>query len=255
MKKKIFMTALLAFAFSMAAMAQITTGEPSAKKIRTGNRPEAGTFGLFIGTSVNNFVDAIEYGSLIPMPIINVKYYVTDHLETRASIDANLYNEKALGKENTAGKKLGARNAQGQFLLVPGVAYHFGNLNILDVYAGAEIPLGWTGVKSRSIDEASDITQTLTKNAFTLGVDAFIGLQAFIANLPIAIGIEYGIGSQFDLGLKYKSSVTSGGTTQVTYSPSVDLAGITTSQSFDKLQARRGNLTQQVRLTLSYYFK
>lgn len=106
MKKKIIMIAMLLCALSTAAMAQITTGEPSAKKIRTGNRPEAGDFGLFIGTSVNAFVDAVEFGSLIPMPIINVKYYVTDHIETRASIDANLFNEKTLGKVPTEGKEI-----------------------------------------------------------------------------------------------------------------------------------------------------
>lgn len=128
-------------------------------------------------------------------------------------------------------------------------------MNIFDVYAGAEIPLGWTGDKMRSIDEASDVTSTTTKNAFTFGIDAFIGLQAFIANLPIAIGIEYGIGSQFDFGLKYKTSVTNAGDTQVTYTPSETLAGISRSTEFKKLQARRGNLSQQVRLTFSYYFK
>lgn len=258
MKKKIIMILVLMCAFSAASFAQLTTGEPSAKKIRTGNRPEAGDFGLFVGVSVNDFYQAVQYGSLVPMPIVNLKYYATDHIEVRASIDAYAYNEKAFGKIKTTGdekKKLGAREANGQFLLVPGVAYHFGNMNILDVYAGAELPLGWTGYKVKNVDESSDMLAVASKNAFTIGVGAFIGLQAFIANLPIAIGVEYGLSSQFDLGLRYKNKVTSAGNTQVSYKLDDTLAGVPTSQEFTNLKARRGNLGQQVRLTFSYYFK
>ena len=70
MKKKIIMIAMLLCALSTAAMAQITTGEPSAKKIRTGNRPEAGDFGLFIGTSVNAFVS--EFFKLLYPKVVNI---------------------------------------------------------------------------------------------------------------------------------------------------------------------------------------
>lgn len=53
MKKKVFLTAALLCAFSLASFAQLTTGEPSAKKIRTGNRAQAGDFGLYIGLPIN----------------------------------------------------------------------------------------------------------------------------------------------------------------------------------------------------------
>ena len=189
---------------------------------------------------------------------MNLKYYATDHLEVRASVEANAYNETAFGKVTNASseeKEFGARDASGQFFLVPGTAYHFGNMNILDVYVGAELPLGWTGYKVKQVDENLDMLSITSKNAFTVGVGAFIGLQAFIANLPVAIGVEYGISSQFDLALKYKSKMTTGGTTQVSYTYDGSLAGIPTSQQFTKLNARRGNIGQQVRLTISYYFK
>ena len=60
MKKKVFLTAALLCAFSLASFAQLTTGEPSAKKIRTGNRAQAGDFGLYIGFPINNYVDDIK---------------------------------------------------------------------------------------------------------------------------------------------------------------------------------------------------
>lgn len=256
MKRKILLILVLLCTASAMSFAQLTTGEPSAKKIRIGNRPQAGDFGLFIGTVFNDYKDAIVYNSLIPMPILNFKYYVTNHLEARVGVDANAFNEKALGKFDNGGTdmKLGEAEGYGQFLVLPGVAYHFGNMNILDIYAGAEIPLGWSGRKQKQVDQANDMETLNISNAFTIGVDAFIGIQAFIANLPLAIGVEYGLGSQLDLGLKTKTKVTTAGNTQTTYSPNVNIGGFNSTQ-FKTLKAQRGNLSQQVRFTLSYYFK
>ena len=37
------------------SFAQLTTGKPSAKVIRTGNRAQAGDFGLYVGATSNMF--------------------------------------------------------------------------------------------------------------------------------------------------------------------------------------------------------
>lgn len=60
------------------ALAQITEGEPSAKKVRTGNRPEAGNFGLYIGVG-SKFTES----NISLTPIINFKYMKTYKLEFR----------------------------------------------------------------------------------------------------------------------------------------------------------------------------
>lgn len=121
MKKKVFLTAALLCAFSLASFAQLTTGEPSAKKIRTGNRAQAGDFGLYIGFPINNYVDDIKYGDLVPFPIVNLKFFALDQLEVRASIDAKAYSQKAMGKLMTTEKKLGEGQSSGHFLVLPGV--------------------------------------------------------------------------------------------------------------------------------------
>lgn len=85
-----------------------------------------------------------------------------------------------------------------------------------------------------------------------------MGLQAFIADLPIALGFEYGIFSRFDLGLKYKSVVTTGNKTQTSYRLDPSLfknLQIGYYDTYSKLNARRGEIGSQFRLTLSYYFK
>ena len=47
--KKILILATALLIGSLTAFGQITTGNPSHKEIKTGNRPEAGDFGLFMG--------------------------------------------------------------------------------------------------------------------------------------------------------------------------------------------------------------
>lgn len=109
--------------------------------------------------------------------------------------------------------------------------------------------------KQKMVDETADSEAIVAKNACSIGVGAFVGLQFYIANLPVALGVEYGLSSQFDLGLKYKNTMTSAGTTQVFYTSDINGSLVTPANYFEKLQAKRGNLGQQVRLTLSYYFK
>lgn len=118
--------------------------------------------------------------------------------------------------------------------------------------------MGWnsfTSLKESSSDSNSFKT---TKRAFTIGVGAFIGVQAFVANLPLAIGVEYGLSSRFDAGLKYKYEDTENGKTQVYYSPSEDsrLGHYDFYDTeFSKLKAKKGTIGNQIRVTLSYYFK
>ena len=249
MTKKIILILVLMCAFAAPSFAQLTTGKTSAKKIRTGNRPEAGDYGLFIGASFKDFTEAID----VPVPLVNLKYYSSDELELRVNIDVKAYNERAFGKLESGDNKYGSRDADGRFQLVPGFAYHFSDRNILDVYAGAELPLGWTGYKAKEVD--GDRVSVYSKNALTIGLGGFVGLQAFVADLPVAIGLEYGFSSQFDLGLKYKNKQTTSGQTQVSYSPSDGIAGLYSSQDFSSLNARRGNIGQQIRIIISYYFQ
>ncbi|MBO7544439.1 MAG: hypothetical protein J6T02_02540, partial [Bacteroidales bacterium] len=89
MKKRLFLSAALLLIGGALAMAQISTGEPSAVKIKTGNRPDKGTFGLFLGAGV-------DFGTLMNLPggsnpyvlpLVNVKYFFTDKLEGRIGLD------------------------------------------------------------------------------------------------------------------------------------------------------------------------
>ena len=82
MKKLTFLfAAMLAVS---TAFAQISTGEPHSSVIpRTGNRPQAGDFGLYVGASVTQIIDFVKLNknkdftenAFWALPAINLKYY------------------------------------------------------------------------------------------------------------------------------------------------------------------------------------
>ena len=248
--KVLFVAFLIALGSALTANAQLTTGVSSSKTIRTGNRAEAGDCGIYAGATLN------LYDGVTPLPLINFKYMSSDNFEMRIGLEAARTKEKLAGDirqgENTITRD-DQKYGNSTLMLYPGCAYHFSKLNILDVYVGAELPLGWNA--STSSTTSTDYTSKTTKRSFVLGLGAFIGLQAYIADLPLAVGVEYGLSSRLDTGLKYKNEYTTNNQTTITYSPTNNFQHIHGNDVYDKLKARKGEIGGQIRLTLSYYFK
>lgn len=143
-KTSLLLVALLAVS---TAFAQISTGEPHSSVIpRTGNRPQAGDFGMYLGASVTQVIDLVKLNknpsfgarAFWALPAINLKYYFTDNFEGRIGFQFSCLNENTKVKDNnddgTWDKNVRDVNYT-RFL--PGVAYHFNTNNILDVYLGA----------------------------------------------------------------------------------------------------------------------
>lgn len=268
MKKRLFISAALLLVSGVLAMAQISTGEPSAVKIKTGNRPDKGTFGLYIG-------GGMDFGSFINMekqtpyvlPLVNLKYYFTDKLEGRIGLDFYRHDVNIGGKKFTEATATDGESykyvnnaGNGNAMLWPGIAYHFTKHNILDVYCGAELPIGLTSASSKLITGTNSTTTKVSSNAFNIGLGAFVGLQAFIGNLPLAIGLEYGLYGSYAFGLKTKhTSIDSDGNKKVWYqsnrSNQIGTGQAPGTDNFEKLHVGEGFMGNQLRLTLSYYFK
>lgn len=272
--KKILFSALMA-CFALTASAQISEGAPSAKKYATGNRPTKGTFGLYVGAESDLFDRVTDRFAFNPLPIVNLKYMVSDNFELRLGMkfwkqreslrfgndkgDVNAYDEKYSAK---------AVVADNQFR--PGFAYHFTKSNLLDVYAGIEGIVGWTrnGVYTNSTVNDIELAATTRTSTVQFGASAFIGLQAFIARLPLAIGLEYGVGTMWDGALRqknYAKAVNGGNTVETTTYAQDDAyfnmlpgyAAASVGQQngvYDWMKARKGAWGSQIRLTLSYYF-
>ena len=279
--KKIFSIAcLLLLGAGMTASAQITEGNPTGNQITTGNRPQAGTWGIYLGSTSNMFKAIGDKDTKIdPLPLINLKYMFKDKWEARLGLEFSRKRETVKGdlitgydeneKVETASYKNKVVTSENR--IMPGVAYHFSPKNILDVYAGVEATLGWSRNSLYNDFQAEDEDgkmkdgyNNVCKSSVLLGGGAFIGLQAFIGNLPLAIGLEYGISCQYDSRLRYKNTFKEPGSKeQVVYSANVEdfpeLANkgvnFNESDAYDSLKASKGKIGQQFRLTISYYFR
>lgn len=219
---------------AVSASAQISTGESTAKVIRTGNRAQAGNLGIYLGATTDMFKNIGDGDvSFSALPLINLKYMKSDKLEYRLGIE---WWKKSDNKTDKSGdEKLEINNSESSFVFSPGVAYHFSNKNLLDVYVGGELPFGF-GSQSVEYDD-----EDISASNFRFGLGAFIGLQAYIANLPLALGVEYGVNTMYN-------TVSDGSLSKD--GMSIDYkAG--PKEDFDNHTWKIGH---QVRFTLSYYF-
>lgn len=241
--KKLFLTLALGL-FALGSSAQISTGESTSKVIRTGNRAKAGNFGLYFGATTDMFNkigdDNVDFSAL---PLINLKYMYTDQLEFRVGIEWWKKTENAEWQSGTEDEpKTSERtNKETRFMLYPGVAYHFSRNNLLDVYAGGELPIGYS---SYGWDNGDD---DLKASSFRIGLGAFIGLQAYVANLPLAVGVEYGLSTMY----KSASNASYGGNGGTIDYDAFEKFG---NEPVEDLNGHKFELGHQVRFTLSYYF-
>jgi hypothetical protein len=242
----------------MGGFAQISEGITNSTVIRTGNRPGAGTFGIYVGPSLNDILNLVDKNvSWRGFPIVNFKYYHSSQLEFRLGLQFYSISTKTKGTilvDNGVAPTFNTRTKESYNRITPGVAYHFSSKNIVDVYLGASVLLGYDiDIKDWTSSDDVAMVNKVKRTSFVMGGEAFIGLQCFVADLPLAIGLEYGISALGELGQKYKHEVGSrdGSTsTQIFYT----LDGQFGSTEYSKLSSTKGNVGNDVRLTISYYF-
>lgn len=244
MKKLVIAALALCMGF-VTATAQITTGKSSAQVVRTGNRAEAGNFGLYLGATADMFKNllSVDQAELKALPLINFKYMVNDNVEARLGLEwwtkADVNKVKGEGPDGDYKTKYKEKETNKYFY--PGIAYHFSNSNLLDVYVGAELPIGWEATIEKDFadydDDDFDVNEKSVERTFNVGLGAFVGLQAYVANLPLAIGVEYGISSK------------------KTISSSKFVTAEEQEYELPKEKFNTWNVGHQARLTLTYFFK
>lgn len=255
--KSMLFTALLCVIALPQAFAQISDGNPTFRTIRTGNRPQKGTYGIYLGMSLSQMQaisdDELKWDGI---PIINLKYFASDNLEWRASFVANNTTRKNIKGEIEGfdGKSYDIRekDRDGGIYLTPGVAYHFNSKNILDIYVGGALPLGYS-YDNYVLKLDNDHNGTCKRSSFDLGLEGFIGIQCFVADLPLALGLEYGFSGVINFGQKYKNIYVDGeGDEQVFYT--VDKPNGADVTEYTKLKSKKGRFGSDFRITISYYF-
>lgn len=253
--KKFFFFLTLCLAFSFYAQAQISEGQPRKSVIKTGNRPQKGDFGFYIGPSYTEIRDLIDWADkssnvdfVRGLPLCNLKYYISNSLEFRAGIQwygkTTSYNGVLMVGDQSGDSK--GSNSLTRFRINPGIAYHFTTKNILDVYVGAEIPLGCDVEKI--CETYGNTTVKSSRNSPVIGLGAFFGFQVFVADLPFAIGLEVGLSGLARCGQKIKHVVTTETESQTFYTRPGD------NSQYSKLKSNTFESGADARITFSYFF-
>lgn len=236
--KKIAFLLFLCLGCGLMGQAQISTGESTAQTIRTGNRAEKGDFGLYLGATTTMFKNIGSKTDFKALPLLNFKYMVTDKVEARLGFEWWSQNSSDSFKPEE-GVESKSSTRETNIMFYPGIAYHFNRSNILDVYVGGELPIGGGANGAKAHYDGEEVDGSVTSTRFEIGLGAFIGLQAYICNLPLAVGVEYGVNVRnVHVG---NGKITSND-----------------GQTFEAEKDHSSNrftLGNQARLTLTYFFK
>ena len=268
--KKLSFILLFAALFLVAnqSFAQLSTRTNEDEIVKLGARPVAGdmcfslsypilrdgTFGLKMNKNIMQYNDFITY-----------RYYLTDKLVLKAGL--MFWKSKA----HTAGTTIDTaqlaitendymRNDR-QYSIIPGVEQHFSVGNIFDIWVGGNLNLGFG--KNSSIENWEKVNGdyrefSQKRNTTLVGVGGAIGVNVFIAHLPLSIGLKYNFNSDWTFGGKWKvSEKTKVGTTTTSqdyFTQDDNAMGNFDPLQYDKLKRNMWDTNQEVRLVLNVYF-
>jgi len=284
--KKLFYAFLIIVLGVNFTFAQLSDRVNSPSTFKIGTRPVAGNWGLLFAPTYQDFSDMINRidgkdstNVANVLPIIALRMYHSDNVVYRIGIRSKSNDLKISGTvvPPTGGGSyvtdLKYQRRHAELYLTPGMEYHFSKSNILDIYLGASIPLGY--YKENQTDYMKRSDQTIdyssferSRFGFAYGFEGFFGVQAFVADLPLSIGLELGTSALGKLGKKWKvksNTVVGGVATNQTYytlnldnndqiDPASLVGALTQTNDFSKLNAKSFNVDGMARLTVSYYF-
>jgi hypothetical protein len=264
MKKILVPVIFLFFVLNLTSYSQLSDRVNSPSTFKIGTRPLQGDMGLYFGLAYNEieywFDNDIEFTGL---PIISLKYYLTDKDVIRVGIQTSKTKEKTTGTIDPLvdGSILTEKNnvdKHSRFLFSPGIEHHFTSSNILDVYVGALLPLGWKSeeyVNDESYTGGNYSHYTRTLSSLTYGYEVFVGIQSFVADLPLAVGLDFGVAGMGHLKTQYKHVVENRGGSvtvkQTYYTTDADALGV----KYKDMSSSDSKFQGNIRLTITYFFK
>ncbi|MBK8847239.1 MAG: hypothetical protein IPO27_12125 [Bacteroidetes bacterium] len=272
--KKIFVTILFA-GVALSGFGQLSTRSNDNTVEPLGARPQKGDMALTFGADLTSLFsnDSVDKGfnnvnSLGSGAPISIRYYLSDNVAFRGAIRLYKENNKFNGSSDSTTQVDGGsqnfaltdrefQDLKREYVLIPGIQKHFSPANMFDVYAGADLHLGFR--KELNVDNSEfangDYNRlTRTTNKAVIGLGGVIGFNVFIAHLPVSLGMEYGWTAKWTKGGKTENEkdVKSGtDVTTLTYFTQSD-----DENSYKDLKRSSFDMdtNQDVRLILSIYF-
>lgn len=273
MKKIILFSAFIGL-FSYASKAQTTLTErvDDVNVYKVGNRPSKGTKVLTFGLNLNDTDGNLfsKYNLFQKGNLITGKYFISDRTAIRGGIRLSKESNVSGGDIDTSltgGSVISnqLKDVTRNYAIMPGIERHFSYNNFFDIYGGGDLYLGFEKNR-RQLDEDytngfythRDAKTTTTK----VGVGGVIGINVFVMDLPVSVGIEYGIAGIWNLGGKTHvvEDVNDplGKRTNDYYTQDKDAFGNADgSTSYSKLKKNSSSLetNSNVRILLNIYFK
>lgn len=281
MKKILLFTAFVALTVSQS-FAQLTERENYDTKLSLGTRPQAGNGVLQFyynmgGDGLAAKGQEKSLGSLtssaLNQDFLTYKYYLSDDVVLRAGLRWHIDNDKMKGSQAdssayniiTPSSRQDVRQAWNyrDFAIAGGLEKHFTNSNIFDVYAGGELILGGSRERMRNevdYQNGDKNYETKTTSSRLVGFGLVTGFNVFVAELPLSIGLEYGLNGAWLFGDKTKVvSESTVGSTSISgewYEQAEDAFGNLDTKRYSSLSKRnfQMNTSYDLRLSLNIYF-
>jgi len=205
--------------------------------------------------------------------MLTFKYYNTEDIVYRAAIRIYQDNDHRKGTElDSSDNYLFVQSdilsefdeslTSREFNLAGGIEKHFSNSNFFDVYVGAEalVGLGKDGSDDNYTFANGDYSKVkITTKTTIFGMAGVVGFNMFVAELPLSIGLEYGLSGKWIFG----------GNTKVEAENKFGSAAATTSEyvtqtdnvfgrnrNYSTLKNRQFNMetNNNIRLNIHIYF-
>jgi hypothetical protein len=263
MKRKI---STLIFTFwGISVFAQNSAGLTTRQNLPSwtynqGTRPAAGTFGFYLGSTLD---ELSNFSTTNPLSYMNVRWYKTEALVFRGGL--RLFNERtSLSAEGSNDPIIGSpesqlekKSSESQYGLSLGVEKHLSPDNMIDIYIAGDLKGGFRRNLDYSLEKpftGDEVEIRTSRGSFDYGFGVGLGFQAFIADLPLALGVEAGFQA-------YGSALQKGNVTQ-------KVGAVTTEYQFEvdenldgaigdkytSLSVSRFNLNSGLRFSLCYFF-
>jgi hypothetical protein len=273
----VLLPALMGF---VTGFGQLSDRENYDQHYKLGARPKAGDAALqfvlpIVNLTENNGSDAGTYaGNLLSSgDLLTFKYYLTDANVIRAGLRIKTDNWTNSGTVADSSAltpppidnltEFAQKSVSREFNLAGGMEKHFTAKNIFDVYAGGELFFGLGKdklVSNFDFQNGGKSYETRSTNTNILGFGLMTGFNIFVAELPISVGLEYGLTGKWIFGGKTKVSreqtVGSNSVSGEWIEQSEDFDGNADARQYSSLGRRQFNMDTNniIRLNIHIYF-
>jgi hypothetical protein len=270
--KKLVPFTFLALLITGLSCAQITERANDSTTYKMGTRPLKGTKALTVGLNINNpsFTSfKIDSAGKFGVSIMG-RYFISDRTAIRGGIRFNKDSKTSRGLLiDTSVTNIGSqlthdlKFSKREYAIMPGIERHFSHSNIFDVYVGGDALIGFSrAVTIRNSDFTSNVyVHEKSRTPETLlGLNGVIGLNFFVIDLPLSIGLEYNFSTIWSFGgkthVQRETRDASGNVnTDDYYTEEKDAEDNPDPFAYSKLKRRSVTSNDGFRIMLNFYFK